>query len=138
MATILCIDDNKNILELHKALLEGYGHAVLIAANGASGITLSRNHAIDAIVLDFNMPGMDGAWVAEIIAKEQPAVPVVVCSGHTDAIPEPLRWFADALVEKADGPDALLSTLAKLVNRKVLVRQISAHAKAHAVRSLVA
>lgn len=138
MATILCIDDNKNILQLHKALLEGYGHAVLIAADGASGIALSRNQNIDAIVLDFNMPGLDGGRVAEIIAKEQPTVPVVVCSGHTDAIPEPLRWFADALVEKADGPDALLSTLAKLVDRKVVRRQMSAHGKPHAVRSLVA
>lgn len=138
MATILCIDDNRNILELHKALLEGSGHAVLIATNGASGIALSRNHAIDAIVLNFNMQGMDGGQVAEIIAKEQPTVPVVVCSGHTDEIPEPLRWFADALVEKGDGPDALLSTLAKLVDRKVVPKQISAHRKPHSVRSLVA
>ena len=138
MATILCIDDNKNVLELHKAFLEGYGHAVLVAANGASGIALSRNHAIDAIVLDFNMPGLDGGRVAEILAKEQPTVPVLICSARTDEIPEPLRWFADALVEKADGPDVLLSTLAKLVDRKVVPRQVSAHGKPHAVRSLVA
>lgn len=138
MATVLCIDDNENILELHKALLEGYGHSVLIAADGASGIALSRNRAIDAIVVDFNMPGMDGGQVAEIIAKERPTVAVVVCSGHTDAIPEPLRWFADALVEKADGTDALLSTLAKLIDRSVVPRQISAHGKPQAVRSLAA
>ena len=138
MATILCIDDNKNILELHKAVLESDGHAVLIAANGASGVALSRRHAIDAIVLDFNMPGMDGARVAEIIAKEQPTVPVVVCSGQADAIPEPLRWFADALVEKADGPHVLLSTVARLVDKKLGPRQIPAHGKPHGVGSFVA
>ena len=138
MATILCIDDNKNILELHKAVLQSDGHAVLIAANGTSGIALSRNHAIDAIVLDFNMPTMDGARVAEIIAQEQPTVPVVVCSGHTDEIPEPLRWFADALVQKADGPHVLLSTVARLVDKKLGPRQRFAHGKPHEGRSSVA
>jgi CheY-like chemotaxis protein len=38
---------------------ESNGYRVLIALDGPTGIALTRKHAIDAVVLDFNMPGMD-------------------------------------------------------------------------------
>ncbi len=82
MATVLCIDDNRNVLELHKSLLESNGYRVLVALDGPSGIALT------AMVLDFNMPGMDGNEVAQVMAKEQPMLPVVICSGYIDEIPE--------------------------------------------------
>jgi CheY-like chemotaxis protein len=115
VATVLCIDDNQNILELHKALLESNGYKVLIAPDGLAGIALAREHSVNAVVLDFNMPGMDGNQIAEVMMKEQPRLPVIICSGYLDDIPEPLRWFADALLQKADGPAALLSAVEKLV-----------------------
>lgn len=55
MATVLCIDDNPNILEMNKALLERNGYRVLIALDGPTGIALTRKHSIDAVVLDFNI-----------------------------------------------------------------------------------
>jgi len=116
MATVLCIDDNRNILEINKALLESNGYKVLIAPDGPSGMALTRTHSIDAVVLDFNMPGMDGAQVAEVLMKEQPTLPVVIWSGCADEIPESLKWSADALLHKGDGPASLLSAVEKLVN----------------------
>jgi len=116
MATVLCIDDNRNILEINKALLESNGYRVLIAPNGPTGIALTRTHSIDAVVLDFNMPGMDGTQVAEVLMKEQPKLPVVIWSGCVDEIPESLKCFADALLHKGDGPASLLSAVEKLVN----------------------
>ena len=118
MATVLCIDDDRNILEMNKALLEGIGYRVLLAPDGPTGIALTRKHSIDAVVLDFNMPGMDGAQVAEVLMKEQPKLPVVVWSGCADIIPESLKWFADALLHKGDGPATLLSAVEKLVNAR--------------------
>ena len=116
MATILCIDDNRNILEMNKALLERNGYRVLIALDGPTGIALTRKHSIDAVVLDFNMPGMNGAQVAEVLMKEQPTLPVVIWSGCADKIPESLKWFADALLHKGDGPGTLLSAIEKVVS----------------------
>jgi len=46
MATVLCIDDNRNILEINKALLESNGYRVLIAPDGPSGIALARTHSL--------------------------------------------------------------------------------------------
>jgi DNA-binding NtrC family response regulator len=119
MATILCIDDDPRILELHTGVLGGRGYTVLTALDGLTGLTLSRNHSIDAIVLDFTMAGMDGNAVAQILMKEQPKLPVVVWSGCIDEIPESLKWYADALLEKTNGSEALISTIEKLINTGV-------------------
>jgi CheY-like chemotaxis protein len=61
------------------------GYRVLTALDGLTGIALTRNHSIDAIVLDFTMAGMDGDAVAQMLMKEQPRLPIVVC-GSTWAI----------------------------------------------------
>jgi CheY-like chemotaxis protein len=114
VATILCIDDNHNMLEVHQALLESKGYRVLIAPDGPTGIALSRQHSIDVVVLDFNMPGMDGDQVAEVMMQEQPTLPVVIWSGSPDGIPESLRWFAYAVLHKADGLEAVLAVVESL------------------------
>lgn len=119
MATILCIDDDPRILELHRAVLAGSGYTVLTALDGLTGIALTRTHSIDAVVLDFTMAGMDGDAVAQALMKEHPELPVVVCSGCVDDIPESLKWYADALLEKTDGPEALISTIEKLTNTAI-------------------
>jgi hypothetical protein len=73
MATILCIDDNENILQLHRALLKSNGYRVLVALDGPSGIATTRSECVDAVVLDFNLPGM------AISMKNNPRRPS--CSG---------------------------------------------------------
>jgi CheY-like chemotaxis protein len=118
MATILCIDDDPNILELQDVLLGGKGYCVLRATDGRTGIALSRKHAIDVVVLDFNMPGIDGTEVAQALMAEQPNLPAVIWSGCPADIPQSLHWFADAVLHKGDGPERLLATLEKLINCK--------------------
>jgi CheY-like chemotaxis protein len=118
MATILCIDDDPVMLELEQALLNHTGGTVLTATDGVNGIALARANKIDVVVLDFNMPGLDGNQIAQILRKEHPTLPVVVWSGDLDAIPECLKWFADALLQKTDGPAALLSTVGEIVAGK--------------------
>ena len=116
MATILCIDDDPEILETHKALLESKGYKVLTAPDGPTAIAVSHTHSIDAVVLDFSMPGMNGDRTAQLLRQEQPSVPVIIYSGCPDEIPESLKWFADSLLHKGDGPHALLSVVEKIVN----------------------
>jgi DNA-binding NarL/FixJ family response regulator len=82
-----------------------------VALNGAVGIELSRKHRIDVLVLDFDMEGMNGDEVAAVFMKEQPKLPVVISTGSLDEVPASMKWFADALVQKGDGPEALLSAI---------------------------
>jgi CheY-like chemotaxis protein len=119
VATILCIDDNRNILEIHRALLESKGYRVVTALDGPTGIVLSREQSIDVVVLDFNMPGMDGNEVAQVLMQEQPTLPVVIWSGYPEEIPASLRWFAYAVLRKGDGLESLLSVIESLVKAGV-------------------
>jgi CheY-like chemotaxis protein len=126
VATILCIDDNRNVLQIHRALLESKGYRVVTAVDGPTGIALSREQSIDVVVLDFNMPGMDGNEVAQVLTQEQPTLPVVVWSGYPDGIPESLRWFAYAVLRKSDGLEPLLAVVESLVSASTTNKRIPA------------
>jgi len=115
MATILCIDDEAFILRIYSTLLEHNGYKVLTALDGPTGIALTRSHAIDAVVSDFNMPGMDGNQVAQVLKKEQPTLPVVLWSGCPEEIPESRRPCGNLLLNKGDGPETLLPTIEKIL-----------------------
>ena len=129
ITTVLCIDDDTGILEMEKALLEARGYAVLTAPDGVTGIAISRKHSVDVVVLDFNMTGMDGYQTAAVLVKWQPALPVVIFSGSAD-LPESLQWFADAVVQKSDGPRALLAAIEKVIGS---VRQAKRSPRPHVV-----
>ncbi len=117
MPTILCIDDDAKILELQKSIFEAKGYTVLLAADGPGGIALASQNAVDVVVLDFKMPGMDGGQVAEALLQRQPNLPIVICTGFFDSVPEWLRWFATAYVEKGEGPNVLLSAVQESIAR---------------------
>ena len=123
MSTILCIDDDRSMLELQKSILEANGYTVIVAPDGPTGITLASQHAVDVVVLDFRMAGMDGGQVAEVLFQDQPDLPVVICTGFFDAVPEWLKWFAAAFVQKGDGPQVLLSAIQELTTTKKVPAQ---------------
>lgn len=58
--TILIVDDEPSICETMSDLLDLKGYEILIADNGVDGLKLCADHHIDLIVLDLNMPRMDG------------------------------------------------------------------------------
>ena len=63
MAKILVVDDDARNLNLAVTVLEQAGHEVLSAEDGAEGIAAALAHAPDLVLLDVQMPGMDGVTV---------------------------------------------------------------------------
>ncbi len=112
---------------MYQAVLGGKGYGILTAPDGATGIAMSRKHSVDLVVLDFNMAGMDDHEVATVLIKEQPTLPVVVRSGSADNLPESLKWFADALVQKGDGPRALLVAIEKVIGLRTAAKRSPSH-----------
>src|SRR5438552_15048447 len=102
MASILCIDDDPRVLDLYKALLGAKGYTVLTAPDGPTGLAITRKYSISVVVLDFRMPGLDGNQVARVLMQEHPKLPVVMCSGFPDDIPECVTWAAGVVLEKGD------------------------------------
>jgi two-component system cell cycle response regulator DivK len=72
MARILIIEDNAANLKLAILLLESRGHAVLVANSAEIGLTLARAEQPDLILMDLQLPGMDGLQ-ATMLLKADPA-----------------------------------------------------------------
>lgn len=72
MATILVIEDDPNSLLLTTTVLEHAGHAVLCAERAANGLKLARERQPDLILMDIQLPGMDGLAATRLL-KADPA-----------------------------------------------------------------
>jgi len=112
--TVLCIDDQTVILHLLKAALEANGYAVLPIENIRKALNIAAALRVDAVVLDYSMPGMNGLEVAAAIRKIQPDTPIILYAGSFHALP-PVLTAVDAFVSKGEGLEALLSVLARLL-----------------------
>ena len=76
---------------------EDEGHVVRWAASGAEALMVLDGMTPDVVLLDYAMPGMNGAEVAERMRKQQPALPIVFASGYADT----------EAIGRAVGPDAV-------------------------------
>jgi CheY-like chemotaxis protein len=112
---ILCIDDDEAILHYEKALLERSGYAVLTTASAHRGLRLVRTHQFDAVLLDYEMPGMNGGEVAFEIKLAKPELKVILLSGSD--VPSHALAFVDAFVPKVEANRQLLPMIAELCNR---------------------
>ena len=83
--TILLVDDEDSIIDVEKAMLESLGYSVIIANSGemAVDIVSKIGDAIDLVILDLSMPGMDGRTTFNIIHKSYPKIPVLLSSGYS-------------------------------------------------------
>ena len=67
--TILCIEDNLSNAELFRRMLTTGGYEVYVAPTGGRGLDYAREHPVDLILLDINLPGMTGFDVLKQLRK---------------------------------------------------------------------
>ena len=70
MKTILVIEDNPHNLRLAEAVLRKGGYTVLSANDGQRGLELAREQSPDAILMDIQMPGLDGLEVTKMVKAD--------------------------------------------------------------------
>ena len=80
MSKILVVDDAGSVRRWCVRVLAGSGHEVLEAADGAEAVELFRRERPDAVVLDVNMPGIDGLETLATIRRTDPQARVVMLS----------------------------------------------------------
>ena len=76
MKNILVIDDKEDIRFLIKAVLSNYGFNVIEAHNGQTGVQMLRDHQLDLVVCDINMPGMDGYQTLGAVRESSTTAPI--------------------------------------------------------------
>jgi CheY-like chemotaxis protein len=111
---ILCIDDEVLGLEIRKVVLEREGYVVHTAADGPTGIHIFRQHPIDAVVLDFAMPGMNGGAVASALREIRPNIPILLLSAYL-TLPEEVQRMVTLVANKGDGAVALLQNVKRIL-----------------------
>ena len=79
---ILVVDDDAQVRATISRALTELGYAVSEAGNGPKALELVRDDRVDLVILDYVMPGMDGAEVAREIAAIDPDLPVIFSTGH--------------------------------------------------------
>ena len=109
MAHILIIEDNAANMKLASLLLLNIGHTILCAGDAETGLSLARSEQPDLILMDIQLPGMDG-FAATAILKQDPltaTIPVIALTalamkadqeksqiaGCDDYIAKPLRYL---------------------------------------------
>ncbi len=125
MAHVLVIDDEPQIREALRMLLEDAGHAVTLTANGANGLAaLRESQAPQVVLLDLMMPGMDGlAVLHEVIQEPQLAAQhgYILMTGDStrliDAAAHVLSALPVTVVRKPFDIDDVLETVAAVAGR---------------------
>ena len=117
MTKILVIDDDARDRGLLVAVLEEKGYEVICADNSRLGLMLCHQRPPDAVVLDLDMPGIDGFSILRQLRILHPTLPVVVFSGHSpqEVEEETLNQGARAFIQKAFSLDLLGSALREVL-----------------------
>ena len=83
-ATLLCVDDEQNILSALRRLFRHDGYRLLTAISGDAGIKLLESEQVDLVISDMRMPEMDGARFLEMVRSRWPDTLRILLTGHAD------------------------------------------------------
>lgn len=111
---ILAIDDDARVCRLIRRVLEPAGYRVITAPNGIEGLVLLRTEPIDLVLLDLEMPIMNGPAFIRESKQIRPDLPVIIVTGYPDG---------NLMMEASKfGP---LMLIAKPVDRKMLLSAVT-------------
>jgi CheY-like chemotaxis protein len=113
---ILLVDDEIPQLLLRAQVMTLRGFPVLTAESPGDAISIMAEGAIEEVeivVLDYNMPGMNGCDLADMLKVMRPELKIILYSGATD-VPRNEMTSIDTFVSKADGITALIAEVAEL------------------------
>ena len=109
MAKILIIEDNEQNLYLETFILQKNGHEIIQARNGETGIALAAEALPDLILLDIQLPGMDGYSVAQELRKNPKIaqIPILAVTSYamTGDRERILEAGCTSYIEKPINPD---------------------------------
>jgi two-component system, cell cycle response regulator DivK len=114
---LLIIEDNEQNFYLMRFLLEKNGYEIIGADNGKTGIDMALNHKPDAILLDIQLPEMDGYAVAAELRKhnELEGVPIIAVTSYAMVgdREKALESGATGYIEKPINPDTFVAEISQ-------------------------
>lgn len=117
MKTILVVDDDDAIRTLLQEELEEEGYKVLIATNARDALKMVAAEALDLVILDIRMPGMDGLEALPRILGIKEGLPVIMNTAYSQYQDSFMSWAADAYVVKSSDLTELKEKVKELIQK---------------------
>ena len=121
-ATILVVDDEQNILSSISTALGLEGYEVEVAGSAEIALDKLGRQSFDAILLDVQLPRMDGLELLDTIRERRFEAPVIMMSGHgtIEVAMEAIRRGAVDFIEKPIGSDRLMLSLGQALKLSLI------------------
>ena len=118
MSTILIIEDEPELVKVLRSYLEQSGFSVLSAGRGDTGLSLWESKHPDLVILDLNLPGMDGLDVAREIRRKG-ATPIIMLTARVEETDQliGLELGADDYIPKPFSPRIVVARVRALLRR---------------------
>jgi two-component system nitrogen regulation response regulator NtrX len=134
---LLVVDDEPQIIQVVAGILQDEGFEVTTAPDGETALKLAAAEPPDLVLLDINLPGLDGLEVLSELKRRQPLLPVIMISayGSVENAVKATRLGAYDFIEKPPNADKILLSvrngleLARLAEENRRLRQQSARVK---------
>jgi DNA-binding response OmpR family regulator len=118
MTTILIIEDEQALARVLQSYLEREGYSVLVANRGDTGYDLSMTKKVDLILLDLNLPGMDGLDIAAEVVKQKD-IPIIMVTARVEEVDKlkGLDIGADDYITKPFSPREVVARIKSVLRR---------------------
>jgi len=115
--TVLVVEDHKHERILYERELTAEGYRVILAENGREALQKTQEERPDAVVLDINMPQMDGLEALGRILEAHHKTPVIINTAYSSYKGSFMSWAADAYVIKSSDLTELKDRLREALSR---------------------
>lgn len=118
MKKILLVDDEESIQIVYREEFEDDGYEVISALNGKEGLEKFKTELPDIVILDIQMPGVNGIEVLRQMKMLNPAVPVILSSAYQEYKRDLGTWASEEYVVKSGNLDGLKEAVKRLLIEK--------------------
>lgn len=128
MTLVLVVDDVRSLADQYAYDLKRVGgYDVITAADGRQALDLLRSAAVDCMILDLEMPGMDGFEVLRKLEQQGSEVPVIVYTGtgNYDRCIQAIQLGAYGFIDKAEPMERVVQEVETVLERRRLRRQVA-------------
>ena len=129
MTLVLVVDDVATLADQYAYDLRRLGgYEVMTAGDGKQALDLLRTSDVDCLILDLEMPGMDGFEVLRALEKQGSEVPVIVYTGtgNYDRCIQAIRLGAYSFIDKAEPMERVVHEVETVLERKRLRNEVAA------------
>lgn len=117
---ILIVDDEPVARQSLTDILKLEGYMVAAVANGQAAVEHVRTHAVDLMVVDLKMPGMDGLEVIQVVNQTSPETEIILLTAHAsmESAVQALRLRIHDYLSKPASPPQILASVKKGLSRR--------------------